>query len=292
MKTTKIQWADSTFNCWRGCTRVSAGCYNCYAEAQAKRNPAVLGVWGPEGRRVAASEARWSEVFRWERDAAQAGVRRRVFCGSMCDLFEVGTTPAAAAVMDAGRARLFGSVSDFNPGVIYETPHLDWLLLTKRPGNMRPIFDQLGLPGWWDMTAENRRNAWLGVSVEDNASARARIPVALKVPAVVHFVSVEPLLRPVNLTDFLGPDKVNWVIVGGESGPDARECNVAWVEEVVDQCDNAGVPVFVKQLGANATATKIGGYTNSLPPSNSPKRDDPAEWPLHLRRQEFPTVLE
>ena len=220
---TKIQWCDHTFNCWRGCAKVSPGCANCYADAQAKRNPGVLGIWGPSGTRVVASESKWREPLKWNRDAEKAGVRRRVFCASMADVFEdwtgdirlasgdiAGREIAGGGMMkltlDDVRARLFSLICD--------TPNLTWLLLTKRPQNVQPMLERIGHHGdlplnirvggessVWDWMPIS--NVWIGTSVENQAAADGRIPHLLKIPAAVRFLSCEPLLGPVDLSRWL-----------------------------------------------------------------------------------------
>src|SRR5262249_10541241 len=118
MENTRIAWTHHTLNPWRGCTKVSPGCTHCYAAELAKRNPAVLGRWGPGGPRVIASEAQWRNPLKWDRKAKAAGKRPRVFCASLADIFE------ARPELESPRARLFD--------LIAATPNLDWLLLTKR----------------------------------------------------------------------------------------------------------------------------------------------------------------
>lgn len=188
---TKIEWCHHTFNPWRGCTKVSPGCANCYAERQSRRNPGVLGVWGDDGTRVVAAEAAWSEPLKWDRAANEAGERRRVFCASLADVFEDRTD------LFMPRLRLFG--------LIRRTPNLDWLLLTKRPGTwakvVRDTLDwRLNSGGlnsrdadyWFAADWLNGKppaNVWLGVSVEDQARANERIPALLQIPARVRFVS-------------------------------------------------------------------------------------------------------
>jgi protein gp37 len=247
---TKIQWCDHTFSPWRGCAHVSAGCENCYAERMAKRNPKVLGTWGPEGVRVLATETYWLSPLAWDLAAQRAGERRRVFCGSLMDVFE------DRRELDEARARLWTLVE--------LTPHLDWLLLTKRPENAAAL-----APTW-------PANAWLGVSCEDQAAVEARVPALLRVPVAGRFLSCEPLLGPLDLSNALqiyragsgigwfprmmcedpGPirnpnlmPRVDWVIVGGESGPLARPMHPAWARSIQEQCQAAGVPFFFKAHG-------------------------------------------
>lgn len=249
----KIEWTHHTFNPWRGCVKVSAGCTHCYAEKQALRNPAVLGIWGADGTRVVASESMWKEPLRWNREAAEAGERRRVFCASMADVFEDRPD------LHAPRARLFR--------LIDATPHLDWLLLTKRPENMRIraieaarlAFD--GGPTWKDAWPAN---VWAGTSVENQEAADRRIPHLLEVPAAVRFLSCEPLLGAVDILPYVAAHDpgdesyyalppsarpLHWVIVGGESGPGARPMHPDWARGLRDQCQTAHVPHFFKQWG-------------------------------------------
>lgn len=280
-KATKIQWCDHTFNPWRGCTKVSAGCANCYAERLSHRNPAVLGVWGDDGTRVVATDRAWADVDRWHRAAVRACVRRRVFCASMADVFE------DRADLDAPRGRLFD--------LIDRTPMLDWLLLTKRPENIMRLMPR------------PRANVWLGTSVEDQAAAEARIPHLLRCPATVRFLSCEPLLGPIEIFragcpvqtprgEVLPPGAIGWVIVGGESGQDARPCDLEWIRSIRDQCKAAGVPCFVKQIGARPVWNHIVpgcSVREAMEPwlIRDPQGGDPSEWPEDLRVREFPKMI-
>lgn len=278
-KDTRIEWtatrhADGTvtpgmtFNIVWGCQKVSAGCANCYAETWAHRHG--HDVWGPAKttpRRV-LSDAYWKQPLAWNRAAEAAGVRARVFCSSMADVFEDHPT------VETQRLRLWA--------LIAETPWLDWLLLTKRPQYIvhmvpgdwlapRGAFKVLPYPGGWPA------NVWIGTSVEDQQRADERIPALLQVPARVRFLSMEPLLGPVNLTaircsngcapphycgecypdgrtatgtfDAIGDGAISWVIVGGESGGQARPMHPAWVRSLRDQCVSAGTAFFFKQWG-------------------------------------------
>jgi protein gp37 len=260
----KISWTHHTFNPWRGCTKVSEGCKHCYAETLSKRNPKVLGVWGPQGTRVMASEAMWREPLKWNEEARAAGERRRVFCASLADVFEGAETctPEAYRVIVAARERLFL--------LAHKTNWLDWLFLTKRPENIPDALAAIKHPyyphlDFWFLQQENPRpNWWFGTSVENQAAADKRIPELLKVPAKVRFLSCEPLLGPVELCnvtgwqesvkwwgkEILGGEKgIHWVIAGGESGPNARPMHPDWARSLRDQCQSAGVAFHFKQWG-------------------------------------------
>lgn len=254
-----IQWTHHTFNPWIGCQRVSPGCEHCYAEALDKRWGGVLvdGVktlrWGPKAPRVRTSPANWKKPLAWNRAAEKAGQRHRVFCSSLADVFE------DRPELVPWRAELFG--------LIASTPHLDWLLLTKRPQNITRLMAEIA-KSWfssnslaqWHLHQTPIPNIWLGTTVEDQKRADERIPALLEVPATVRFLSCEPLLEPVDLSYWLDEDKngfiwrtgnaVQWVIIGGESGHGARPFDVAWARDLVRQCRVSDVAPFVKQLGA------------------------------------------
>lgn len=238
MQRSKIEWTHHTFNPWRGCTKVSAGCANCYAEKMSKRNPSVLGTWGKDGVRAVAAESYWRQAIKWNKDAEQAGERRRVFCASMADVFEGQDTMSENEwkKLIPIRARLFRLITD--------TPNLDWLLLTKRPQyvNTHAL--------WFTLSGCLPNNVWVGTSVEDQRAA-GRIPALLNVPARVRFLSCEPLLGAIPNLNLSG---IDWVIVGGESGPGARPMHPDWVRSIRDQCIAADVPFFFKQWGEYATA--------------------------------------
>lgn len=249
---TGIEWCHHTFNPWRGCTKVSPGCAHCYAETQSKRNPKVLGTWGPDGVRSMASESYWRLPVKWDAEAKAEGVRKRVFCASLADVFE------DRPELEAPRQRLFD--------LILATPNLDWLLLTKRPNVMHDWLTGAGVFGdrnahqWGD----GWPNVWLGTSIEDQIRADDRVPQLLAIPAVVRFLSIEPLLGPIDLREwgyvYHGRNpvrkweggKLNWIIVGGESGPGARPMHPDWARSIRDQCQAAQVPFFYKQWGEYA----------------------------------------
>jgi protein gp37 len=243
-----IAWTDHTFNPWWGCERVSPGCQNCYAETFAKRvghGGSKPVIWGKRAERRFLSDAHWREPIKWDRDAAAAGRPALVFCASMADVFE------ARPELDEPRARLFR--------LIDETPNLIWLLLTKRPQHVIRMS-----PARWLATGLWPENVWVGTTVENAAMATERIPWLAEIPAPVRFLSMEPLLEAVSLEDHLwhGFDptrrEIDWVIVGGESGPGHRPFDPAWARTLRDECTEAGVPFFFKQHGG-ATA-KAGGH--------------------------------
>lgn len=244
---TTIEWTDHTFNPFWGCTEVSPGCDNCYAREWARR----FGVkWGPGETRKLASERTWAEPLKWNAKAAKNGVRRRVFCASMADIFDNEGPPAA-------REWLWE--------LIEETPSLDWLLLTKRIGNVMSM-----VPARWQQAFP--RHIWIGATIVNQEEADRDIPKLLRVPAAVRFLSCEPLLGPINLRELSldnnvkldalsgfhsGPaaplpaitGHISWVIVGGESGRKARPMHPEWARSLRDQCIAAYVPYHFKQWG-------------------------------------------
>lgn len=218
----KIEWTDHTFNPWWGCTKVSPGCANCYAETLAKRTG--NNVWGDDAVRRFFNSRHWHEPLGWNEKCRQSGTRARVFCGSMCDIMEDRPD------LIPHRHRLYD--------LIRLTPNLDWLLLTKRTENFMRF-----LPGpWFNYPAPN---VWLMTTVESQAQM-TRVRELLKIPAVVHGISAEPLLGPLDFGDMTG---IEWVIVGGESGPGARPMSPRWVRDLRDQCLESTVPFFFKQWG-------------------------------------------
>lgn len=235
-KSTGIAWCDHTFNPWWGCFKISPGCKHCYAATFDKR---VGGDnWTPDGPRRFFGDRHWNDPIRWDREAAAAGVRRRVFCASMADVFEDRRD------LDEHRHRLWS--------LIDKTPHLDWLLLTKRPDVMRRLWPWPTAP----------KNVWAGTTMEDQERADARADDLLNVRAVVHFASVEPMIGPVSLWAMLAGRLRNeslaalgspplpgltWVIAGAESGHGARPAQVGWYRTLRDECAAAGVPFLLKQ---------------------------------------------
>ena len=266
MGVTKIEWTGSllpdgsmspgfTFNPWWGCTKVSAGCKHCYAEKLDSRFKG--NHWGPTATRKSMSEAYWKQPLKWNADAGKAGVRAKVFCASMADVFEGPDTCQDAeswAIIEAARLRLWG--------LIAATPNLDWLLLTKRPEKVMPILN-LHLDNWTGPDPDGGdapANVWLGTSVND-CNDLHRINYLCTVPATVRFLSIEPLLENIGTLNLIG---IDWVIVGGESGPNARPMNPNWARSIRDQCQDADIPFFFKQWGEWAVTGK--SYTIDLGP--------------------------
>lgn len=248
----KIPWCHHTFNPWWGCTKISAGCANCYAERHSNRFGTY---WGPNAPRRFMSDEHWRQPAKWNRKAMEAGERHRVFCASMSDVFEEHHDSTINLSMNAERSRLWR--------LIEETPHLDWLLLTKRPENLDLV------PLRWQTVSRPPKNVWVGVTAENQEQADMRIPLLLKAkwPAV-RFVSYEPALGLVELQapslidgderGYLLPFKdtdaflsrtprIDWVIAGAESGPGARPMNEDWVRAIRAQCEDCETPFFYKQ---------------------------------------------
>ncbi|CAN5649014.1 phage Gp37/Gp68 family protein [soil metagenome] len=255
----KIEWTDHTFNPWTGCTKVSPGCDHCYAEGWSQRAGAKVGKWGLGAPRVRTTATNWRQPLKWNAQAgefmAQHGRRQRVFCASLADVFDNAVDPA-------WRVDLWQLIQD--------TPNLDWLLLTKRVGN---VFGML--PDGWAFQSAPWPNVWIGATVVDQSEADRDIQKLLAVPAAKRFLSMEPMLGPVQLglqcenwsdditmdpetgarecckaCDFTGiGNAIDWVIVGGESGPDARPMHPDWARSLRDECAAAGVPFLFKQWG-------------------------------------------
>lgn len=223
-----IEWTDHTFNPW-GCVKVSTGCKHCYAETLADRYG--HNVWGVHAHRRFFGDHHWQEPLKWNRVAAQLRRRARVFCASMADVFEDNPT------LETERTKLWD--------LIAETPWLDWQLLTKRPENM------LRMAPW---SGQWPNNVWAGTSVENQEAADTRISHLINVPAVVRFLSCEPLLGPLDDLDLTG---IHWLIAGGESGAKHRFCDPAWVRALRDRCQALHVAFFFKQWGGRTS--KSGG---------------------------------
>lgn len=261
---TTIEWTDATWNPATGCTKVSQGCKNCYAE---RVFPRVYAKTGRKFTDVLCHPDRLDAPLHWRKP-------RRVFVNSMSDLFH-------EAVPESFVDEVFG--------VMVDADHHTYQILTKRPKRMLDYMASRYGHGGGQLRPPS--HVWLGVSVEDQETADERIPLLLQTPAAVRFVSAEPLLGPIVfdqqvhlerrtkiLTGASAP-RIDWVIVGGESSPKARPCNVEWIRSIVQQCKDASVPCFIKQLGAN-----VHGWCAEI----TGKGGDPSEWPADLRVREWP----
>jgi len=234
---TKIEWADHTFNPWEGCQKVGPGCDHCYAEARNARFGGGQAVnWGPGAPRRRTSAKNWQLPIKWNVEAAAKGIRYRVFCASLADVFDNAVDPA-------WRVDLFD--------LIEATPNLDWLLLTKRIGNVQPMMCDVGHSRVWldrqIAAGQLPRNVWLGVTVVNQDEYDRDAQKLLRVPASKRFLSIEPLLGPIHGAPSIGA--FDWVIVGGESGHGARPMHPDWARSLHDQCDWYSVPFFFKQWG-------------------------------------------
>lgn len=281
----KIQWTDETWNPTSGCTRVSEGCRHCYIErTPAFRMAGRKFVNGSTG--VLLHHDRLDQPLHWKKP-------RRVFVNSLSDLFHED-------IPDGFIAKVFLTMAHANQHV--------YQILTKRPERMLALLQEASLEFPVALCAGGvLNNLWLGVSVEDQATADERIPLLLQVPAAVRFISAEPLLGPVDLNAYTGVYEddlmegfarvyhgLDWVIVGGESGPGARQCDVAWIRSITAQCRSAEVPVFVKQLGTvpvYRTGEPFTGpydlYCNGDRLKDK-KGGDMDEWPQDLRVRQSP----
>lgn len=231
---TTIEWTDATFSPWWGCTKVSPGCENCYAERQAARFAPTQVLWGPGSSRRTFNHEHWMKPLKWDAASAKRVAtlthfnkdvhRMRVFCAPMADVFDKDA-PAGE------RDRLWK--------LIRRTPNIDWQILTKRIGNAKDM-----LPADW---GDGYPNVWLGATIVNREELLRDGPKLAAVPARVHFWSCEPLLE--DLGDIPAELLPQWVIVGSESGPRARRDPeiVNWVRSIKNRCASAGVAFFWKQ---------------------------------------------
>ncbi|WP_341893771.1 phage Gp37/Gp68 family protein [Ferrovibrio terrae] len=223
----KIEWTDHTFNPWLGCTRVSPGCQHCYAETQATRVKLV--EWGPKANRRRTGVDNWRGPVKWNAKAEKLGIRFKVFCSSMADVFD-----DHPSIRPEWRGELWA--------LIRETPHLDWLLLTKRPENWAKFLPNRSPP-------PSLQHARLGVTIEDQPRFDERSPHIIREHG--HgwptFVSYEPALGAVDWRPAI--HAIDWLICGGESGHGARPMHPDWARQTRDDCNDAGVPFFFKQWG-------------------------------------------
>lgn len=222
---TIIAWTDKSWNPWRGCTMVSPGCANCYMFREQRR-------YGKDPAVVVRTKT-WGDPAKWQRKAAAEGRQERVFTCSWSDWFHVDADPWREEAWAVVRA----------------CPNLTFQILTKRADR---IADHL--PADW---GAGYPNVWLGVSAEQQKQADERVPLLVKVPSTVRFVSYEPALGPVNFTPWLNQGGVNWLICGGESGPGYRPMDLDWARSVRDQCRETGTPFFFKQSSAPQTEMGI-----------------------------------
>jgi len=280
MGKSKISWTDYTFNPWIGCTKISEGCVNCYAERDNKFRNWNPNGWGKGVPRHRTSGANWLKPHKWNNKAKADGIRYKVFCASLADVFD-------DEVDGYWRIELLA--------LIEQTKNLDWLLLTKRPENVMDMVDWKSFPD----------NVWMGVTAENQKRADERIPELLKIPAKVRFVSAEPLLENIDFSKYMWPVHarwsavhktpedailagdtvtyhrqhlvsvhsrfIDWIITGGESGKEAREMNPYWARFIQTQCKRARVSFFMKQMSGNTKALR-----NDIPED--------------LKVQEFPLV--
>lgn len=268
MKDSKIEWTDHTLNFWWGCLKVSPGCEHCYAETFSKR--VGRNIWGPaQTTQRWRTKGPWKEVLKWDKAAEAQGRRKRVFCQSMSDFFEYHSQ------LDEWRKEAFT--------ILENLKWLDVQLLTKRPENVLRMVPFHWRENWPD-------HIWLGTSVENQEYAEKRIPELLKIDAPILFLSCEPLLGPVSLRRWLQPERISfdtrridWVIIGGESGPKARPFSTEWAYNLIRECRKANIPAFMKQLGSKP-------FHNNWPMRiiSDSKGGNPDEWPEWLRVREFP----
>jgi protein gp37 len=279
MGKTAIEWTEKVWNPVTGCTKTSPGCAHCYAERMAKRLAGRCGYPKDEPFRVTWHPVRMDEPLRWRKPSM-------VFVCSMGDLFHEDVPDMAIINILA---------------VIAEAKQHTFMILTKRPERALGLFSLFVSPTipndvWLQtsrgITAEKAPwplpNLWLGVTAENQEMADKRIPILLQIPAAVRFVSVEPMLGPVDLCNLPFPPVttsrildalragsksskpwgLDWVICGGESGPGARPLHPDWARSLRDQCVASGTPFFFKQWGEWAPATSDYGVTGGLMPGD------------------------
>ena len=325
MGLTRIQWCTYTWNPWRGCRKVSPGCEHCYID----RTPIFRITKQKHTDRVKGSEATLHAPFKWNRkpwicDGCAAAVSDKIThmvdrpaCEQWCT--PSGPPENRVMLLPFHRARVFlGSLMDiFDDEIpiewfadaldtVRQCAELDWLLVSKRPElwkerTARVMNLQSGqeastenfdfvqwLNGW---LSGNRvpKNVWVITSAENQEYLEKRVPELLKIPAVVHGISAEPLLGPLDLSQVA---RTLWCIVGGESGPNARPCNVEWLRSIQAQCKAAGVAYFCKQLGHNVVFDDPGepGGISSPGKLKNKKGGDPSEWPEDMRVRQWPEV--
>lgn len=319
---TGIAWCDSTFNPWIGCTKVGPGCDHCYAEVQDSRKRwGGTTHWGPGALRHRTSASNWAQPLTWNKLAEKSGRVHRVFCASLADVFDNEVDPF-------WRRDLWS--------LIERTANLSWLLVTKRIGNVRSM-----MPSQW-VSSGFPDHVRILITVCNQEEADRDIPKLLALRCK-NGISYEPALGPVDFSRIsLGKSPVrvansgdysnqfreteftvnalkgaksinwpgiNWVIIGGESGPKARPFSLEWARSTVAQCKSAGVPVFVKQFGRYPMPesgdlcgfrSKGHSFYRGWPLRYCDEDErisvelkdragaDPSEWPEDLRIREFP----
>lgn len=235
MENSLISWCHDTANLWIGCMKVHEGCDNCYAEALDNRWNG--GHWGAAAPRKMVNSI-WDNLKRFQKLAEQSGETRRVFVGSMMDIFEK-PYPLEDSKGNPISGMTTGDIRDrFFNEVVPKSPNLLFLLLTKRPGNIKKY-----IPKDWLLNPP--KNVIYGTSAVNQETALDMIPKLLEVPGR-HFISAEPLLGKMYIPNL--PD-IDWVIVGGESGHKARPMEIEWARFIQGQCYNTGVPFHFKQWG-------------------------------------------
>jgi protein gp37 len=286
---TKIEWTDIVWNPITGCSKISAGCLNCYAETIANR------FWGDrQFSDVQFHPERLEYPLKWKKPC-------RVFVNSMSDLFHHKVT-------DEQIEQIFE--------VMKQTPQHTYQVLTKRPERMMEWVNSWYTEQGSELGADYRdlppfENIWLGVSTENQREANKRIPYLRHTHAAVRFLSCEPLLDKIELFEVDGEvskamaemypeemlfpaDVIDWIIIGGESGNQARQCHLDWVRSLVQQCQSVDIPVFVKQLGKNAIGSSpymgTSAVCNYKLDLKDPKGGDINEFPEDVRIRQFPEV--
>lgn len=349
MQSSKIQWTDDTHNFWRGCTKVSPGCLNCYAERLVTTR--LGGQWGKGKPRDRSKN--FNAPLRWQRQCERTLLHYPDACARGHRLnadaqFSIGNNTCPAQLTAEGKfdpsvspcgapillnvplppRRVFSlSLGDWlDPEVetawlrdmlhvIFRCPNLTWQLVTKRPElffHRLWLVLNLGVPQemheWlytWVDGGHAPKNVWIIASAENQEQLDRRVPALLTIPALIHGLSCEPLLGPLDFRHCLGEVEIEgyshnssvivsggieWVIVGGESGPQSRPCRIHWIRSIVHQCQTAKVPIFVKQLGGNLSDDDSSACARASGAAMADKKGgDWTEWPADLRIRQFPS---
>lgn len=306
MAQTNIEWADFTLNPWIGCMKVGPGCDHCYADAYAKRVGRDFAV--RTKTKTLKDAVKWNDKPFYEcEECGWRGNNPDMYAHAVGELLTPSCRECKSLEIKPARPRVFcASLADVFDNeapqewreelwdMIDATPNLDWLLLTKRIGNVRQM-----IPDRWSVSLP--RNVWLGITVVTQKEADRDIPKLLAIKAHVRFLSLEPLLEDIDLRLTRaaplwagdGPDAacgssdrigLAWGIVGGESGAGARPSVIGHMKSAVRQFQAAGKPVFVKQLGSKP----VNREGERCPHIKNRKGNDMAEWPEELRVREFP----